>query len=71
VCKEDDINKIAAEVMEYLQQRPMASDTLDGVVNWWLLQQSIMKNKSLVEQVLEHLAEQGKVSKTINHKQNK
>ena len=66
VCKEDDVNTIAADIMEYLQQRPMASDTLDGVVHWWLLEQSIMRNKRLVEQALEQLAEQGKVSKTIN-----
>jgi hypothetical protein len=63
---DDDVNTIAAEIMEYLQKRPMASDSLEGVMHWWLMQQSIMKNKNLVEQALEQLAEQGKVSKNIN-----
>ena len=64
--KEDDIEIIAEDIMEYLRQRPMASDTLDGVVHWWLLQQSILQNKIFVERALEKLTEAGKVSKTIN-----
>lgn len=66
MCNEDDLNRVAADIMEYLQQRPMASDTLDGVVHWWLLHHSIMQKKSLVKQALEHLAEQGKVFKADN-----
>lgn len=66
VCIEDDVNTIATDVMAYLQQRPMASDTLDGVVYWWLIQHSIIKKKCLVEQALKQLVDQGKVSKTMN-----
>jgi hypothetical protein len=65
VCK-DDVNTIAGKIMAYLQKRPMASDSLDGIAHWWLLQQSIMDNKVLVQQALEQLAEQGKVAKNIN-----
>ncbi|TKB25871.1 hypothetical protein FCL47_12300 [Desulfopila sp. IMCC35006] len=66
MTKENDTKTIAAEIMEYLRQHPMASDTLDGVVYWWLVQQSIIKNKILVEQALEQLTEEGKISKKIN-----
>ena len=61
MCKEEDVLSIAAEIMTYLQQRPMASDSLDGITHWWLVQQAIVKNRKLVEQALEQLTREGKV----------
>ena len=63
---EDEVKSVAAEITAYLHQRPMASDSLDGITHWWLVQQAIVKNISLVEQALEQLADEGKVSKKIN-----
>ena len=37
-----------------------SNDTLDGITHWCLVQQSIIKIKSLVEKALEQLVEQGK-----------
>ena len=68
MCVEDEVKSIAAEIMTYLQQRPMASDSLDGIIHWWLVQQAIEKNIDLVEQALEQLANEGKVSKKMNTK---
>lgn len=64
---EDDVESIAAEIMTYLHRRPMASDSLEGITHWWLVQQAIVKNIELVEQALEHLADEGKVSKKNNN----
>lgn len=61
VGKEEDVLSIAAEIMSYLQRRPMASDSLDGITHWWLVQQAIVKNRKLVEQALAQLAREGKV----------
>lgn len=66
MCVEDDVKSIAAEIMMYLQQRPMASDTLDGIAHWWLVQQEIEKNIGQVEQALEQLTVEGKVSRKMN-----
>jgi len=63
VNQEEDVHSIAAEIMAYLQRRPMASDSLDGITHWWLVQQAIVKNKKLVEQALVQLAQEGKVVK--------
>ncbi len=63
MCGEDDVGSIAAEIMEYLQKRPMASDSLDGIIHWWLVRQSIARNRALVEHALEQLAKEGKVIK--------
>ena len=64
--EEDDVESVAAEIMRYLQERPMASDSLDGITHWWLVQQAIEKNISLVEQALEELAKEGKISKQVS-----
>lgn len=66
VCKEDDVNSIAAEIMAYLHRRPMASDSLDGITHWWLVEQAIVKNKKLVEKALAHLTHEGKVVKKVS-----
>ena len=66
MCKEDDVNSIAAEIMAYLHRRPMASDSLDGITHWWLVEQAVVKNKKLVEQALAHLAHEGKVVKRVS-----
>jgi hypothetical protein len=44
----------------------MASDSLDGITHWWLVQQTIAKKKALVEQALDQLADEGKVIKKIS-----
>jgi len=66
VCAEDDVHSIAAEIMNYLQQRPMAADTLDGIAYWWLVQQAITRHVGLVEQALEHLVREGKIAKDLS-----
>ena len=69
MCEEDDVQSIATEIMNYLHQRPMAADTLDGITYWWLVQQAIEKNIHLVEQALELLIDEGKVAKNLsNHR---
>lgn len=64
--EEDDVESVAAEIMGYLQERPMASDSLDGIAHWWLVQQAIVKNIDLVEQALEKLDQEDKVTRKIN-----
>ena len=66
MCVEDDVDSVAAEIMAYLHERPMASDSLDGIAHWWLVQQAIAKNISLVEQALDQLTIEGKVLKKMN-----
>lgn len=66
-CVEDDVQLLAKEIMEYLHQRPMASDSLSGIAFWWVVQQEITKNVVLVEKALEYLIQEGKVKKVNNY----
>ncbi len=63
MSKEDDVDSIAADIMTYLHRRPLASDSLDGITHWWLVEQAIERNRKLVEQALARLTEERKLVK--------
>ena len=50
---------MAYEIMTYLAENPDAQDTLDGVVEWWLLEQRIKKQMREVKATLDELVENG------------
>jgi hypothetical protein len=54
--------EIRKEVLAYLAESPLARDTLEGIVEWWLLKQEIRHTISEVEAVLENLVAQSLVS---------
>ena len=47
--------QIAHEILAYLAEHPDAQDTLDGIVQWWLLERKIKYQKVLVKEVLDEL----------------
>ncbi len=48
-AREDNPKVIAAEIMSYLNRRPLASDSLDGIARWCFVQQKIVNRIDLVE----------------------
>lgn len=50
--------KVALKILRYLNDNPNASDTIDGILEWWLLKQSICDEQNVVERALEVLVEQ-------------
>ena len=57
---------IANEIKVYLLKRPFAADTLDGVVQWWIKQQRIDEQVSLVKKALAILEQNGIVAQRTN-----
>ena len=47
--------QLTNEILQYLVDHPNAQDTLNGVVNWWLLGRTIKPRTALVEEVLNKL----------------
>ena len=64
---DDDILRAAQEIEDYLSAHPNASDTLIGVLQWWLSQQRYVEAHGTVESALDYLVQQGKVRKHITH----
>ena len=45
--------------MSYLTEHPEARDTLDGIVQWWLLENRIIHQTAVVKEALADLISQG------------
>lgn len=51
--------EIAQEVLAYLAEHPRAQDTLEGIVQWWLLEQEIRRGTAQVQAALAELVARG------------
>ena len=58
---EVEMSKIAYEILAYLVEHPKSRDTIEGILEWWLLEQRIKYQKKKVKQALSELAEKGLV----------
>ena len=61
----EDRSQIGKEILAYLVDHPKAQDTLEGIVNWWLLERAIKFQEAQVKKALAELFVNGLV---IEHK---
>ena len=54
-------SRIASDILDYLNKHPHAQDTLEGIVEWWLLEQRIIYETGKVRCALKQLMETGYV----------
>lgn len=54
-----DESQVAHEILAYLSKNPDAQDTIDGIVEWWLLAQHIERHVAKVRSALADLVERG------------
>ena len=59
-----DKSQIAREILAYLSDHPDAEDTLEGIVQWWLLERKIKYQNALVKAALDDL-----ISMNLIHEQ--
>jgi DNA-binding IscR family transcriptional regulator len=57
-----DESDIAYQILSYLHANPDAQDTLEGIVEWWLLHQNIQRQIQNVQQTLAELTERGLIT---------
>ncbi len=55
--------KISKRIMEYLQERPYACDTLEGISQFWMEFERVDQSVDAVNNVLEILVKKGAVVK--------
>lgn len=55
------IDAVAAEILDYLRSHPEAADTLEGIVEWWLMRTRYMRGLERVEEALALLISEGLV----------
>lgn len=52
-------SEIARDVLGYLVDNPDAQDTLEGIVEWWLLERKIESRTTKVRQALSEMVAEG------------
>ena len=50
---------VAECILAYLLERPEAEDSIDGIVEWWVMRQRIQLETARVKQALSKLVKQG------------
>ena len=58
-------NAVAGEILSYLANHTRASDTLEGIVDWWLPQQELAYQTKVVRDALAELVERGFLVKEV------
>lgn len=53
--------RIERQILDYLEENPEAQDTLEGIVEWWLLKRKIIEATTAVESALARLVSQGRL----------
>ncbi len=51
--------QVALEILAYIANHPEAKDGLDGIVEWWILEQRIMVQTTIVKAAVWALVEEG------------
>jgi hypothetical protein len=49
--------EIALRILNYLAENPQAADTVEGILQWWLLERTIVEEQQAVEGALYLLVE--------------
>ena len=59
---QSDEAETAYQILSYLHTNPDAQDTLEGIVEWWLLDQKIRQQTERVKKALAQLTERGLIT---------
>lgn len=52
-------SEIARDILAHLFKHPDAQDTLEGIVQWWLIERKIKYQNSIIEEALNQLLKNG------------
>ena len=58
-----DKSQIGNEILAYMVDHPKAQDTLEGIVEWWLLERKIKYETARVQEALSELVVRGLILK--------
>jgi len=56
--------ELAEAILEYLAEYPQASDTLEGIAEWWIMRQQVRVEIETLVKVLRLLTKSGLLEKT-------
>lgn len=57
----DDCTETKKQILAYLRRHPEAGDTIDGILEWWLLEERIIERRDQVERAVSQLIAEGQL----------
>lgn len=54
---EDSIRRLACEISRYLEERPDAVDTAEGILRWWLAPRGVETTREILRRALDTLVD--------------
>ena len=54
-----EVTRVLSGILAYLADHPDADDTIEGIAQWWLLEQRIKQQIPIVEKALAELVNRG------------
>ena len=54
-----EVSRVLFDILAYLADNPDAEDTIEGIAQWWLLEQKIRQQIPMVEKALAELVKKG------------
>lgn len=58
-----ELENVANAIRRYISSRPNATETVEGVARWWLVRQRYEDSVEVVQEALNYLEAEGKVTK--------
>ncbi len=55
----DETQPITYDILAYLSENPDAQDTLEGIAEWWLSEQTVKPSMTVVAEALTELVDRG------------
>jgi len=52
-------DELARSILNYLAEHPQATDTIEGIAEWWVMREQVRKDVELLQRVLRRLTQQG------------
>ncbi|SDJ51640.1 hypothetical protein [Microbulbifer yueqingensis] len=62
-----DTESLKTEILGYLEKHPEAQDTLDGVLQWWLVRNRVMAGLNGLQAALAQLESEGEVARVTGN----
>ncbi len=66
--KDELIESIAKEILNYLELHPNSVDSIDGISKWWLKKQRFEEAQGNVQLAVGQLLAEGKIERTVINK---
>jgi hypothetical protein len=63
VLADPHLRSPASEILDYLARQPEAEDTIEGIIQWWVLDSCIRNWAPKIEKTVANLVEQGFLEK--------